>query len=121
VTLVVVDAAAEGSHPDPGQAAEAERPRMPRNPGRWEPWEVGERERDLDLQICSDRRAEAGAEDEPDRRDQVGPRSNDLGTLGGKVVARAREPGRHVTLASAAFSRSITATGVGSTPRRSAT
>src|SRR6476661_8733195 len=48
---------------------------MSRNPGRWEPREVGERERDLDLQIGSDRRTEAGAEDEPDRRDQVGPRS----------------------------------------------
>ena len=74
----------------------------------------------LDL-IVADGRAQTRTEDQADRREQIGARADDPGASGREIVAGAGEPRRHVALASAALSRSITATGVGSTPRRSAT
>ena len=121
VALVVVDPTAEGRDRDAGEATETEGARVARDAGRREPRELGEGERSLDLQLVADGRAQTRTEDQADRREQIGARADDPGASGREIVAGAGEPRRHVALASAALSRSITATGVGSTPRRSAT
>ncbi len=122
VPFVEVHPPGERGHRHAGERPEQQPAGVARDPRRRKARQIAEPERGVLSQMVAERGAEPRPENDRGLGHEIRAGADDLGRPRRQIVGRRRPAGdHHGPASSAALRRSMTGTGVGSTPRRSAT